>query len=181
MTEDELRAHVAAIHARQGLPSTVEDPVTLERVAVLMGLTDAVQAPPPRFPREFPAGRRSSSCSPPLPPGGQPDPTGHPKFPAGRRSSTPDSPGGQPDPSTDVSLSAGSGHQVGSYPPATVRWAWCPVDARLHLLAPLNVARAALLGHGFALCGRRIPALGLTHGVASGGPCVACVAVRSGS
>jgi hypothetical protein len=37
----ELRAYVAASRARQGLPPTVQDPATLERVAALMRLVDA--------------------------------------------------------------------------------------------------------------------------------------------
>jgi hypothetical protein len=42
------------------------------------------------------------------------------------------------------------------------RWARCPVDRHLHLLAPVEVAAAGIEGHGRAGCGRLIPRAGLT-------------------
>lgn len=101
-------------------------------------MSDAIQAPPPRFPHKFPAGRRSSA---PV-----------------------ESPGGQPDPMR-----------------VPARWARCPVDQRLHLLAPLAIAAAALVGHGHALCGRRIPAAGLVLSGVSAPPCLSCLAAGTGS
>ncbi len=98
-------------------------------------------------------------------PGGRPDT----KTPAGRRSSSPaplPAPGGQPDPS----------YQAGKSSVGQLRWAHCPNDRRLHLLQPTDVI-AATEGHAEALCGRALPAEGLTltHG-SSGALCLTCIA-----
>jgi hypothetical protein len=79
--------------------------------------------PAPRFPREFPAGRRSN-------PQAAPDDQADPSTPTGERP----------------------------------RWARCADDEHWHLLAPTDAMLAATAGHEYALCGRRIPAEGLTLG-----------------
>ena len=86
------------------------------------------------------------------------------KIPAGRRlSGSPEpAPGGRPDPSL------GAGERP--------RWARCPVDERLHLLAPVDVVLAATAGHARALCGGRRPTEGLTLGGPSRALCVSCIA-----
>jgi hypothetical protein len=56
------------------------------------------------------------------------------------------------------------------------RWARCPYECHLHLLAPAEVLRAAGAGHVQALCGQRIPAEGFT--ITSGlswALCMTCV------
>lgn len=78
-------------------------------------------------------------------------------------------------------MPVGNGHDAGGYS-ATVglpRWARCPVDRQLHLLAPVEAAAAAgTEGHGRAGCGRLIPAAGLTiEGRPSAGFCAACLTV----
>ncbi|MGH3883833.1 MAG: hypothetical protein ACRDSG_05835 [Pseudonocardiaceae bacterium] len=56
-----------------------------------------------------------------------------------------------------------------------LRWTRCPEDGGLHLLQPAQI-RLAAAGDARALCGRRIPADGLTitHGPV-GALCMACV------
>jgi hypothetical protein len=73
------------------------------------------------------------------------------KTPAGRRLNRPvPVPGGQPDPTT------------GAEPVPAARWARCPVDGQLHLLATADVA-AVTAGDAYAaLCGRWIPVGELT-------------------
>ncbi|MGH4008136.1 MAG: hypothetical protein ACRDTH_08275 [Pseudonocardiaceae bacterium] len=57
-----------------------------------------------------------------------------------------------------------------------LRWARCPDDGRLHLLVPVEVVVAATGGQAEALCGRALPAEGLTLASGSSGPvCTACV------
>jgi hypothetical protein len=92
--------------------------------------------------------------------------------PAGRRlSDAPESaPGGQPVPAP--SAETGCGCPV----PVLPRWARCPVDHRLHLLAHAEAVAAGLSGDGRAWCGRRIPAAGLALSGPSAGFCMACVA-----
>ncbi|MGH3899290.1 MAG: hypothetical protein ACRDTA_13825 [Pseudonocardiaceae bacterium] len=95
-----------------------------------------------------------------------PDPQFPTKIPAGRRSSRPvPAPGGQPDPNPQTGNSS-----VG--PP---RWARCPEQGRLHLLRSADVIAATNQGHARAVCGRPIPAEGLTiTGGPSGALCMAC-------
>jgi hypothetical protein len=98
-----------------------------------------------------------------------PDPQFPLKTPAGRRSSTPvppSAPGGQPVPTPGPGVS-GAG---------PLRWARRPDEGRLRLLAPADVAVAAAGGHARALCGRWLPAEGLTLTGAAGALCLACVA-----
>lgn len=97
---------------------------------------------------------------PPVPATRFPSPT-----PAGRRLIS--SPAPHPDP-------GGRPEGSGGGPP---RWAHCADDGRRHLLAPTEVAFAISVGHGEALCGRFLPAAGLTlaHG-SSGALCIACLA-----
>lgn len=107
------------------------------------------RVPPPRFPHKFPADRRSSSCPEPLPPGGQSDP-----------------------------LSAALERVVAVlrlvHPGIQARWALCPLDGHLHLLAP---AGAAAQGFGYALCGRAVAADGLADSEwSSGMHWVSCLA-----
>ncbi len=94
--------------------------------------------------------------------------------PAGRRSSGPvRSPGGQP-----VSDLAQRRTPVCGWPaPVLPRWARCPVDRHLHLLAPAEAAAAEIDGHGRAGCGRLIPRAGLTIGGPATGFCLGCMAV----
>jgi hypothetical protein len=93
--------------------------------------------------------------------------------PAGRRSSGPvRSPGGQPVPGHP-----GGDLAWGCPAPPLPRWARCPLDHRLHLLAHAEAAAAALSGHGRALRGRRISAAGTPLSGPSAGFCTACVAV----
>ena len=89
------------------------------------------------------------------------------KIPAGRRlsSSPAPAPRGRPFPSP------GAGERP--------RWAHCPVDERLHLLASVDVVLAATPGHAQALCGRRIPTEGLTLGGPSRALCVSCIAAAT--
>ncbi len=57
-----------------------------------------------------------------------------------------------------------------------LRWARCPDEGRLHLLEPADVAAATTQGHAQAVCGRRIPADGLTiTSDLSGALCMSCV------
>lgn len=77
------------------------------------------------------------------------------KTPAGRRSSISapvPAPGGQPDPGPRARISSIE----------QLRWARCPDEGRLHLLAPGDVRRATADGHARAVCGRPVPAAGLT-------------------
>ncbi len=97
-----------------------------------------------------------------------PDPLFATTIPAGRRSSCPAplSPGGQPDPNPST----------GESDVRPLRWARCPDEGRLHLLAPAEVLRATGRGHARALCGRSVPARGLTiTDDSSGALCMACV------
>lgn len=57
-----------------------------------------------------------------------------------------------------------------------LRWARCPDEGRLHLLAPADVVVAATSRHAEALCGRALAAVGLTltHG-SSEALCMTCV------
>jgi hypothetical protein len=99
-----------------------------------------LRVPDPLFTTTIPAGRRSS-CPPPLPPGGQPDPH-HPDEESGR----------------------------------LLRWARCPDDEHLRLLRPTDVITATIRGHARALCGRYVPAGGLTLTHApTGALCTTCV------
>ncbi len=91
------------------------------------------------------------------------------KFPAGRRSSMPESPGGQPD-----SSSAAAGSSV-----AWLRWARGLDQRRLHLLVPAAVLLATVAGHALAVCGHPIPAEGLT--LTSGGSRALCTACLAGT
>lgn len=61
MSPEELRAYVAESRAHQGLPPTVTDPATLERVASVFRLTvpDELSVPQPRKRRRKPPGTRS--------------------------------------------------------------------------------------------------------------------------
>ncbi|MEO7196092.1 MAG: hypothetical protein ABIZ05_14985 [Pseudonocardiaceae bacterium] len=104
-----------------------------------------------------------------------PDPLFATKIPAGRRLScpvalppapAPGAPGGQSD-----TRCSGWWSEVRQ----RLRWARCPEDGRLHLLQPAVLPRAAG-EHARALCGRRVPADGLT--VISGlswALCITCV------
>lgn len=116
--------------------------------------------PDPLFARQHPAGRRLSDA-PESAPGGQPvlDP---PATPPAIAPALPD-----------------NGHHVAGYVPdaPAPRWARCPVDQRLHLLSPGEVAAAGGEGHGRAACGRLISAKGLTLAGPSAGMCVGCLAV----
>lgn len=97
-----------------------------------------------------------------------PDPLFATKIPAGRRSSCPAPlpPGGQPDPNASTAESD----------VRPLRWVRCPDEGRLHLLAPAEVLRATGRGHARALCGRSVPATGLTiTDDSSGALCMACV------
>ncbi len=98
-----------------------------------------------------------------------PDPQFPTKTPAGRRSSTPalpPAPGGQPDPNP----------QTGNSSVGPLRWARCPEQGLLHLLRSADVIVAANQGHARAVCGRPIPAEGLTiTSGPSGALCIACV------
>lgn len=114
----------------------------------------AVPVPEPRFARRAPAGRRSSD-TPGSAPGGQPDPACS---------------GESGQLSADGAVSVSSSHQP--------RWACCPVEGQLHLLAPVAVAVALSVGQAHALWGRYIPAAGLTLR-APGVVCVYCLAVGS--
>jgi hypothetical protein len=76
------------------------------------------------------------------------------------------------------------GDQPAFHHPATVpppRWVRCPVDHQLHLLAPAGVIAAGIKGHGHALCGRLIPADGLTIDGPSGSLCISCLAAGTAS
>jgi hypothetical protein len=86
------------------------------------------------------------------------------KIPASRRLSSSPHPllAARPDPSV------GAGERP--------RWTRYPVDERPHLLAPVDVVLAATAGRAQALCGRRIPAEGLTLGGPSRALCVSCIA-----
>jgi hypothetical protein len=87
------------------------------------------------------------------------------KTPAGRRLNRPvPVPGGQPDPTTSAE------------PVPAARWARCPVDGQLHLLAATDVAAATASDAYAALCGRRIPVGELTLRGSSQGLCVSCLA-----
>ena len=57
-----------------------------------------------------------------------------------------------------------------------LRWARCPDEGRLHLLAPVEVVVAATGGQAEALCGRALPpqCLTLANG-SSRAVCMACV------
>jgi hypothetical protein len=59
VSPDDLRAYVAASRAGQGLPPTVTDAATLERVAAVFRLTapDELAPPKPRKHRKPPPGR----------------------------------------------------------------------------------------------------------------------------
>ncbi len=97
-----------------------------------------------------------------------PDPLFATKIAAGRQSSCPVplAPGGQPDPNASR----------GASDVRPLRWAHCPDEGRLHLLAPDEVLRATGRGHAQALCGRSVPARGLTlTDNSSGALCLACV------
>lgn len=74
--------------------------------------------------------------------------------------------GGEPDP----------GCATGESSVGPLRWARCP-DGRLHLLHPADAVVAATGGQAEALCGRSLPAEGLTltHGCA-GALCMTCLA-----
>jgi hypothetical protein len=48
VTPDELRAKVAASRASQGLPPTIQDPATLERVAAVLRLMAPDELGPPQ-------------------------------------------------------------------------------------------------------------------------------------
>ncbi|MDQ3762611.1 MAG: hypothetical protein M3460_13375 [Actinomycetota bacterium] len=52
MSPDELRAFVAESRRRQGLPPTVTDPATLERIAVVFRLMTPADEPGPPQPRK---------------------------------------------------------------------------------------------------------------------------------
>jgi hypothetical protein len=89
---------------------------------------------PPRFARKAPAGRW---CAPESVPGGQPV--------------------------SDPAELPDEGHHVAGDPPGPVlvpRWARCPTDRHLHLLAPAQAQAAGIKGHGRAGCGRLIPPRG---------------------
>ncbi len=83
-------------------------------------------------------------------------------IPAGRRvrNAAEATPGGQPVP-------------VSVLP----RWARCPVDQHLHLLAAAQAQAAEIQRHGRAGCGRLIPVVGLTIDGAAAGSCESCMAV----
>ncbi|MGH3784293.1 MAG: hypothetical protein ACRDRO_27655 [Pseudonocardiaceae bacterium] len=107
------------------------------------------RVPPPRFPQKLPAGRRCRSGPPLRAPGGQPD-----------------------------SISAALERVVAvlrlMHPGIEARWARCPVEGHLHLLAPAGVAAE---GFAYALCGRAVAADGLAvHEWSSGTHCVSCLA-----
>jgi hypothetical protein len=62
VTPDELRAKVAASRASQGLPPTIQDPATLERVAAvfrLMAPDELAASQPRKRRRRKPPGTRS--------------------------------------------------------------------------------------------------------------------------
>jgi len=109
------------------------------------------------------------SVTPPRTNSWVPDPQFPHKTPAGRRSSSCPAPlpapGGQPDPNPQATGSSGE----------QLRWARCPDDDHLHLLAPADVVLGAG-GHAQAVCGQRIPAevLTITRGPA-GALCMSCV------
>ena len=96
-------------------------------------------------------------------------------IPAGRQSSclAPLVPGDQPDPCPTTAESD----------VRPLGWARCPDEARLHLLAPAEVLRATGRGHARSLCGRSVPARGLTIADdSSGALCMTCVGeVSAGS
>jgi hypothetical protein len=83
---------------------------------------------------------------------------------------TASAPGGQPDPSPRAEGSSGG----------PLRWARCPDDGRRHLLQPAEVVVAATGGHAHALCGRFLPAEGLTlaHGSVAA-LCLTCLTATS--
>lgn len=114
--------------------------------------------PEPRFARRAPAGRRSSD-TPGSAPGGQPNPACS----------------GEPAQlSADGAVLASSRYEPACQP----RWARCPVQGEVHLLAPVAVDVALSAGQAHALCGRSIAAAGLTLR-APGVVCVYCLAVGS--
>jgi hypothetical protein len=66
---------------------------------------------------------------------------------------------------------------TGAEPVPAARWARCPVDGQLHLLAAAADVAAATAGAAYAaLCGRRIPVGELTLRGSSQGLCVSCLA-----
>ncbi|MGH3996186.1 MAG: hypothetical protein ACRDTJ_01825 [Pseudonocardiaceae bacterium] len=120
--------------------------------------------PPPRFPRKTPADRWLSEATESVP-GGQPVPD-----PA-------DSVAGLPDNGHRAAGDPG-GDPAGARVPPLPRWARCPVDRHLHLLAPAEAQAAGIEGHGRAGCGRLIPRAGLTiDGASVAGWCVSCLTV----
>lgn len=99
---------------------------------------------------------------------GLPDPLFATTIPADRQSSCPAplASGGQPDPNPATGESDAS----------PLRWAHCHDEGRLHLLAAAEVLRATGQGHARALCGRSVPARGLTlTDDSSAALCMACV------
>ena len=64
---------------------------------------------------------------------------------------------------------------------ANPRWARCPVDEQLHLLAPADVQTAGVEGYAYARCGRLLIAEGLTLSGQSMGLCMDCLAAGTTS
>lgn len=117
-----------------------ESPVSPRPASVQRPASDSLspvvcEVSPPRFPHEFPAGRRWSVASPCRVPGGQPDPTPtNPEQRVARVLALVDAP----------------------VEPEWVRSAVEGQQGQLHVLAAVGAALAAVAGQAYAVCGHRL-------------------------